>query len=52
MLLGILAMIGSIWQLGAGGEQAIVQSVTVAVTVSNGVVSSWQTVGLLGHNDG
>ena len=47
-----LAKLGSVWQIGAGGEQAIVQSVTVSVTVSNGVVSSWQTVGLLGHNDG
>ena len=46
-----LAKLGSVWQIGAGGEQAIVQSVTVSVTVSNGVVSSWQTVGLLGHND-
>lgn len=39
-----LAKIGSTWQIGAGGDTARVVSVLVSATVSNGVVSVWQSI--------
>lgn len=44
-----LAQLGDVWQVGE--PLGVVQSVSVSATVSDGVVSVWQTVTLLGHND-